>query len=295
MLQIPKALLQIPHQQDIPFARLTTLGLGGLCRWLFEPVNEQQAQDFVRICHQAELPFRVLGAGSNILALSDIEEPVLRLNLGSEVVRKGNEIEATASHGQILLAEKAAQMGLSGLEWSSGIPGRMGGALRMNAGAHGGEWRNVLSRYRFLMPDGELIEKAPEEGEFSYRWSHLKEGKVLLRAWANLSPTDENEIRARMDAYRQKRLGSQPKGRSAGCIFKNPPGRHAGQLVDECGLKGLRVGEAMVSLEHGNFLLNLGQATVADYQALIDRVRQTVEKEKGVRLEFEVEVWPTRF
>lgn len=289
---LPDALLALPHRRDVPFARLTTLGVGGLCRWLFEPTTEAEAQAFVRACAREGLPYRVLGGGSNLLVLGDVETPVLRLRLGSEARIEGCEVTAPASHGHIALADKAAAAGLSGLEWAGGIPGSLGGALRMNAGAHGGEWVQVLARYRFLTPEGDLVEKAPESGEFAYRWSWLTGGRVALSATARLVPGDPAALQAAMAAHRARRSSTQPLSkRNAGCIFKNPPGQHAGRLIEAAGLKGLRIGEAEVSPDHANFLVNHGHATPQDFAELMEAVRERVRAVHGVDLEPEVEIW----
>jgi len=291
-LPLPEALLALPHKRDVPFARLTTLGVGGICRWLFEPATEAQAQSFVRTCHREGLPYRVLGGGSNLVVLGDIEAPVLRLRLDAKAQRLGLELTAPASHGHIALAEAAATEGLSGLEWASGIPGSLGGAIRMNAGAHGGEWVQVLRRYRFLTPEGDVVEKAPEAGEFRYRGSWFTPGHVVLSATARLVEGDPPHIRAQMAEHRAKRGTSQPLGkRNAGCIFKNPPGESAGRLIETAGLKGLRIGDAEVSLEHANFLVNHGQATPEDFEELMDRVKEAVSRVHGVELQSEVEIW----
>jgi UDP-N-acetylmuramate dehydrogenase len=289
---LPDGLLKLPHKRDVPFERLTLLGIGGHCRWLFEPTTEEEARIFVATCARQDLPYRVLGGGSNLLVLGDIEEPVLRLRLQGPAQRSGLELTAPASHGHMALAETAASSGLSGLEWAGGIPGSLGGAIHMNAGAHGGEWVQVLARYRFLTPEGELVEKTPQSGEFSYRWSWLSGGRVVLSATARLAEGDPASIRALMAGYKAKRAASQPKGRrSAGCIFKNPPGTNAGRLIEEAGLKGLRVGDAEVSLEHANFLVNRGQATPGQFLELMAVVRAKVLETQGVALEPEVEIW----
>ena len=289
---LPDDLLQVPHRRDVPFAKLTTLGVGGLCRWLFEPTTEAQAQAFVRACAREGLPWRVLGGGSNLVVLGDLEGPVLRLALPKTLTRQGNLLSAPASHGHIALAEAAATAGLSGLEFASGIPGSLGGAIRMNAGAYGREWVDVLARYRFLTPEGELVEKAPESGEFSYRHSFLTGGRVVLSATAQLAEGDPATIRAQVAEYRAKRGTSQPLSkRNAGCIFKNPPGQSAGRLIDAAGLKGLRVGDAEVSPEHANFLVNHGHATAAEFAELMEMVRARVLEVQGIALEAEVEIW----
>jgi len=284
--------LALPHRRDVPFAHLTTLGVGGCCRWLFEPRTEDEAQTFVRTCAREGLPYRILGGGSNLLVLGDVSVPVLRLRLGTDLRLEGPELTAPANHGHMALAQAAASAGLSGLEWAGGIPGSVGGALRMNAGAHGGEWIQILSRYRFLTPEGERVEKAPEPGEFAYRWSWLREGQIILAATARLVPGDPTSIQARMASYRDQRRATQPqKGRNAGCIFKNPPGQSAGRLIDAAGLKGLRVGDAEVSPVHANFLINHGRATPEDFLELLEIVRERVRNHHGVTLETEVEIW----
>ncbi len=289
---LPNELLALPHRRDVPFAHLTTLGVGGCCRWLFEPRTEDEAQTFVRTCAREGLPYRILGGGSNLLVLGDVSVPVLRLRLGTDLRLEGPELTAPANHGHMALAQAAASAGLSGLEWAGGIPGSVGGALRMNAGAHGGEWIQILSRYRFLTPEGERVEKAPEPGEFAYRWSWLREGQIILAATARLVPGDPTSIQARMASYRDQRRATQPqKGRNAGCIFKNPPGQSAGRLIDAAGLKGLRVGDAEVSPVHANFLINHGRATPEDFLELLEIVRERVRNHHGVTLETEVEIW----
>lgn len=290
--QLPDDLLQVPHRRDVPFSKLTTLGVGGLCHWLFEPTTEAEAQAFIRACAREGLPWRVLGGGSNLVVLGDVSTPVLRLALPKEARRDGTCLTAPASHGHIALAEAAATAGLSGLEFASGIPGSLGGAIRMNAGAYGREWVEVLTRYRFLTPEGELVEKAPEAGEFRYRWSFLTGGHVVLSATAQLVEGDPVTIRARVAEYREKRGTSQPLSkRNAGCIFKNPPGLSAGRLIDQTGLKGLRLGDAEVSPEHGNFLVNHGHATAAEFAELMETVQARVREAHGVELEPEVEIW----
>jgi UDP-N-acetylmuramate dehydrogenase len=285
-------MLKVPHRRDVSLSRLTTLGVGGVCRWLFEPTTELEAQAFVQACAREGLPWRVLGGGSNLVVLGDLEDPVLRLAFRKETRREGHCLTAPASHGHIALAEAAAGMGLSGLEFASGIPGSVGGAIRMNAGAYGREWIDVLVRYRFLTPDGELVEKAPEPGEFSYRWSFLTGGRVVLSGTAELVEGDPVRIRAQVAEYREKRGTSQPLSkRNAGCIFKNPPGQSAGRLIDQAGLKGLRIGDAEVSREHANFLVNHGHATATEFAELMELVRTRVLEMHGVELEPEVEIW----
>ena len=288
---MPRALLSVPHRRDVPFAELTTLGLGGLCRWLFEPASEAEAQLFVKTCLSADVGYRVLGCGSNILALSDITAPVMRLALPKKLSITGTEVYATASHGQAALAEEVADMGLSGIEWAVGIPGSFGGALRMNAGAHGGEWGQVLCRVCFLAQDGEITEKPAEDGDFSYRSSFLSDGKVALGAAFKLAKHPPGTIKKTMAGFRSQRRSSQPAGRSAGCVFKNTPLGSAGSLIDRAGLKGTRIGDVEVSAVHANFFVNKGRGSAMDFWELVQLVRAKVLERHGLGLELEIEVW----
>ncbi|BDU78229.1 UDP-N-acetylmuramate dehydrogenase [Mesoterricola sediminis] len=287
----PDDLLALPHRRDVPFSRLTTLGVGGTCRWLFEPVEEAQAAAFVRACAREGIPFKVLGGGSNLVVLGDVEIPVVRLRLPAVLRREGCEVEAPASYGHMRLAADVAAMGLSGMEYASGIPGTVGGALRMNAGAYGRELVDVLARCRYVAPDGEIVDAAPAPGEFAYRRG-LPGDRLALGLRIRLAEGDPAAIRERVEACRSRRGSSQPLGRrNAGCIFRNPPGTSAGRLIDEAGLKGTRIGDAQVSLEHANFLVNLGAATPAEFGELMALVRERVRDHHGVDLEPEVEIW----
>ncbi len=290
---LPDELLKLPHRTDVPFSKLTTLGVGGNCRWLFEPTTEEEAQIFVRACVREDLPYRVLGGGSNLVILGDIEIPVLRLRFPAELQREGLKLKAPASFGHIRMAQGAASEGLGGMEYASGIPGTTGGALRMNAGAYGTELVDILDTFRFLNLDGEIVEKRPDPGEFKYRWSFLTAGYVGLSFTVKLAEGHRETIAAKVAENMGKRGSSQPLSkRNAGCIFKNPPGQSAGRLIDQCGLKGFRVGDAEVSPEHANFLINHGHATALEFAELMNTVRAKVSDVFGIELEPEVEIWP---
>jgi len=291
MSELPKELLSIPHRVNVPFAKLTTLGMGGVCRWLFEPTTEEGAALFVRTCRAHGIEYGVLGGGSNLLVLSDVAWPVMRLRLPKELKPTPSGVYAGASHSHKALARDVADMGLSGLEWAAGIPGSLGGALRMNAGAFGSNWGMVLDRVRFVAPNGEIIEKAPEEGDFGYRSSFLVGGRVALGAAVRLARGDAASIKRTMAKHQADRRGTQPTGRSAGCVFKNPPGQSAGQLIDSAGLKGARIGGVAVSELHANFFLNLGAGSPNDFMELALLVGTKVFEAHGVKLELEVEVW----
>jgi len=190
------------------------------------------------------------------------------------------------------LSQAVAEQGLSGMEYAAGIPGTTGGALHMNAGAYGRELVQILSSYRYIHPEGEVIETAPRPENFGYRRSHLGPGYVALGFTIRLTPGDSKTIQAEVESNRLKRGSSQPLSkRNAGCIFKNPPGESAGRLIDRAGLKGYRVGDAEVSPEHANFLINHGQATARDFYELMIQVQSKVQLRYGITLEPEVEVW----
>jgi UDP-N-acetylenolpyruvoylglucosamine reductase len=291
LTSLPEVLLSIPHKRDVPFVQLTTLGLGGICKWLFEPRTEEEAALFVRTCNMSDLPFRVLGGGSNLLVLSDISAPVLRLALPKTLSITNGGAFASASYGHAALANDVADLGLSGIEWAGGIPGSFGGAIRMNAGAQGGEWGQALEKVRFLSPAGEIVEKVVGPGDFSYRSSFLAKGGIALGAWIALARGDAAQIKTKMDLFLKVRRERQPSGRSAGSTFKNPPGQSAGKLIESVGLKGTRIGNAQVSPKHANFFVNLGNAAPSDYWELVKLAKSKVLEAHGVDLALELEVW----
>ena len=289
---LPDELMAIPYRKDIPFSRLTTLGIGGNCRWLFEPILETQAQTFVRTCTKEGIPWLIIGSGSNIVVLEDIEIPVLRLRFKQDLCRNRMEIKAPANYSYSKLSATAADMELSGIEYAIGIPGTVGGAICMNAGAHGKELINILVKYRFLTADGSLIEKVPETNEFGYRWSIFHNNLVALGLTVRLVKGNPVKIRELMNSNLNQRRKCQPLNkRNAGCIFKNPLGYNAGQLIDEAGLKGLRIGDAGVSVEHANFLVNYGCASSTQFSELIATVQTKVKEIHGIILEPEVKIW----
>jgi len=290
-MDLPEKLLSIPHRRNVSFSQLTTLGLGGTCRWLFEPASEQDVQLFVKTCSISGLNYKILGGGSNLLVLSDIEIPVMRLGMPRELRLTDNGVYANACYGHMALVHDVSDMGLSGVEWGCGIPGSFGGAIRMNAGSNGGEWGHVLNRVRFLTPDGEIVEKKVGADNFKYRSGFLADGCVALGASFDLEKGDTEKIKQTMEKFQTKRKQSQPVGRSAGCVFRNPPGKSAGKLIESAGLKGLRIGSAEVSPVHANFFINLGDATPEDYWGLIQLVRSRVSEIHSCDLELEVEVW----
>lgn len=269
----------------VRLSTLTTLGVGGEAElWEVEtPADLAEAT--------AE-PFRVLGAGSNLLvADAGVGERVLKLGHPYNDIRAfgalgdARELWLGAATPLPGLVRRAAELGLSGLEGLLGVPATLGGAVAMNAGTRFGELSDTLQEVEVFV-DGGLERLDAADLGLSYRHSALPRGAVLTRARLRLTPSTPERVRARLTQVDAARRG-QPKVRSAGCAFKNPAQDSAGRLIDAAGLKGLRVGNAMVSAEHGNFIVNLGGATAADVVALLERVRAAL----GVALETEWELW----
>lgn len=276
-----------------PLARKTTLRVGGNARYYAEPLHAQDLSTLLKYAVQQETAVFMLGRGSNLIVLeSGFDGLVIRLNhpnwrsiesLGDQRMRVGAGVRLKELCGQ------AAKFGLAGLEFLEGIPGSLGGALRMNAGAMGGWIFDVVESVEFVTMDGELHERPLDYFHVGYR--HCKELMDAVATSAVLrsaTASDADSIRMTMDTYASTRKESQPREPSAGCIFKNPEGNHAGKLIDESNLKGTRVGNAEVSTVHGNFIVNLGGATSDDVIEVIRTVRREVKRAQGIELEPEV-------
>ncbi|WP_027881624.1 UDP-N-acetylmuramate dehydrogenase [Meiothermus rufus] len=263
--------------ERLPLARLTTLGVGGEAEvWTVETLADLQKA--------TQAPYRVLGNGSNLL-VSDAGVPERVIRLGGEFAQWDPSLQGWIGAAVLIpnLLQAAARLGLSGLEGLFGIPAQVGGAVRMNAGTRFGEMAEALAWVE-VFHQGRLQVYAPQELGFGYRRSALPEGGIVTRVRLKLTPSSPQAVRARMRMVDAARKG-QPKKKSAGCAFKNPPGDSAGRLIDAAGLKGSRIGQAMISLEHGNFLVNLGGATAAEMYALVRRVQAVLP------LEVEWEIW----
>lgn len=288
-----------------PMARRTSMRVGGPARLWIEPAGERDLEAVLRRCNEGReaasddpevrrlYTVTVVGRGSNLL-VREAGISGVTLHLGQEAFRavevRGRRIRAGggARLKQVVGAARAA--GLGGLEFLEGIPGTVGGALRMNAGAMGSNAFDVVGRVRLVTMRGEVAERAPEELAPAYRHCPGLEGRLVL--WADFlgNPAPVEEIDARLKAFEEKRRSSQPAAACAGCIFKNPPGQSAGRLIDEAGLKGLAFGTARVSEVHANFIVNDGGASASDILALIGMVRERVRAARGVELELEVVV-----
>lgn len=280
--------------RDVPMRTRTSLGVGGPARLFLVPAR---AEDLAPVLHrlaQAGVRFEFLGAGSNLLVADEGPSFVVISSEGlnaepeidKEIVRVG------AGYAVPRLVKRAAAAGLSGIEFAEGIPGSVGGCVRMNAGWHEGMFGNAVASFTAISREGVIEEIRTGPGSFEYRRSPAVGDRFVAAAALRLPPDDKERIRERMRAYHDHRVATQPTGaKNAGCIFKNPPGGHAGRLIDESGLKGLTVGRAVVSEVHANFIVNRGGATCDEVAALIERVREEVSRRTGAVLETEVIVW----
>jgi len=276
--------------RNAPLAPITWFRVGGPADWLFKPADLEDLCAFMA-GRPDVLAVTPLGVGSNLLVRDGgIPGVVLRFGRGLVETRiEGDEIVAGAGALDLNVALAAREAGLAGLEFLSGIPGTIGGALRMNAGAYGREIRDVLVSARAVGPDGTLREFAPEELQLGYRHCGLGEDWVFVEARLRARPDDPAAIAARMAEIQAAREASQPiRGRTGGSTFANPDGGKAWELIDRAGCRGLRMGGAQVSEKHTNFLINTGDATAADIEALGEEVRRRVRETSGIELRWEI-------
>lgn len=282
----------IPLAEQEPMTRRTTFGIGGPAL-LLRPRSRAELQAAMTLCREAgEEPF-ILGRGSNLLVSdSGISRPVIQLDGDfTAITREGNTLRCGAGASLIAVCRAAAENSLSGIEWGYGIPGSLGGGVYMNAGAYGGELRDVLTEVTFLDETGEYRTLPAAELSLSYRHSIFEDrpGTVIVGAVLTLIPGDPAAIRAAMEDYMSRRREKQPlEYGSAGSTFKRPVGNYASALVDQCGLKGLSVGGAEVSRKHAGFIINRGGATAADVRELIAEVQRIVREKTGYTLECEI-------
>ncbi len=276
-----------------PMNRQTTMRIGGPAQYWVEPQTVDGLARIVLYAKEQGLPLRVIGRGSNLLVLDGgIPGLVIQPVHGefSKLVVTGTRIEAGAGVKFKALAAAAQSAGLGGFEWMEGIPGNVGGSLRMNAGAMGADTMSQVESVQVITPEGEVLDRPVGEITTCYRSVPEFEKNIVVSAVFFGHPQDAGEIAARMEASKQKRRHSQPIAASAGCIFKNPGPCPAGALVDQLGLKNTGLGNARVSDVHGNFIVNDGGATAAEVLALIDLIKQKALTERGVELETEVQI-----
>ncbi len=276
-----------------PLGRKTTLRVGGTADLYIEPSSTTDLGIVVKWCREESVPFFVLGRGSNVLikdqgyrgAVICLSNPhFARIDVAGEHLSCGAGARLKA------ITAEAKRHELSGLEFLEGIPGTVGGGLRMNAGAMGGEIFQIVESIRVMDFNGSVSERTPRDLEIQYRSCPTLKSHLALGAVFRGEPSNRQFIQQRMDEFSRKRWSSQPAAPSAGCIFKNPLTIPAGKLIQELALKGARVGGAYVSAEHGNFIVNDGTATAQDVLDLIEKIRERARAERGIELQTEVEI-----
>lgn len=277
---------------DEPMAKHTTFRVGGNADFFVEAGSPEELSNIIKYLKQTERSYLILGNGSNLLVGDKGYEGVV-LHLGSRFNRietEGNTVTAQAGALLSAVSKAAARAGLTGLEFASGIPGTVGGAVVMNAGAYGGEMKQVVSKVTVMTEEGEILELDNDTMEFGYRTSIIKNRPfIALEAQLTLMPGEMAEIQEKMEDFAARRKSKQPlEYPSAGSVFKRPEGYFAGKLIMDAGLRGYRIGGAQVSEKHCGFIINLGNATAADVSELIDEVTERVKEQFSVTLEPEV-------
>jgi UDP-N-acetylmuramate dehydrogenase len=277
---------------NAPLAPLVWFKSGGRAEWLFEPKDEQDLIDFLREL-DPEVPVMALGLGSNLIVRDGgVPGVVVRLGKAFAKVETASDYYVTAGAGApgIAVSSAARDAGIANLEFLRGIPGTVGGFVRMNGGAYGREVSDILVTAKVVMRDGEVKTIGMTDLGYSYRHSNLPGGAIVIEALFQGEPGDPEAIGAEMDAIARAREESQPlRSRTGGSTFKNPPGHRAWALIDAAGCRGLRQGDAQVSEKHCNFLLNLGSASSAEIEALGEEVRRRVEAKTHIALEWEIQ------
>lgn len=275
-----------------PMKKHTTFRVGGPADLFVMPSSEEEVKAAAAICDEEKVPYYIVGNGSNLL-VSDKGYRGVIIQLYKEMSRirvEDHVIYAQAGASLAKIANAALESSLTGFEFAAGIPGTIGGACVMNAGAYGGEMKDVLLEVRVMTRDGEIMVLPKEKLELGYRTSVIaKEGYIVLEAAIELKPGEQDAIRAYMDELREKRTSKQPlEYPSAGSTFKRPEGYFAGKLIQDAGLRGFRVGGAQVSEKHCGFVINAQDATAADIFSLMEQVSGKVREQFGVVLEPEV-------
>lgn len=283
----------IECRKDEPMKKHTTFRIGGPARFFYVPKNIEELKLIIQYCKNEKLKYMIIGNGSNMLFLDDgFDGAVICVGSSMGNINVDN-ISIYAEAGALLskVASSARDAGLTGMEFAAGIPGTIGGAIVMNAGAYGGEMKDIVSFVDILEADGNLRRYSNEEMQFGYRRSIVDADKVVVGVGLKLACGNIDDINARMDELKTARVSKQPlEFPSAGSTFKRPEGYFAGKLIDDCGLRGYRVGGAMVSEKHCGFVINYDNATAKDVLKLIDDVKNKVYDEYNVLLEPEVRI-----
>ncbi|MDY3341435.1 MAG: UDP-N-acetylmuramate dehydrogenase [Lachnospiraceae bacterium] len=278
--------------EEEPMKKHTTFRIGGPAEYLILPQTTEEIADVIKLCRQEEIPWYIVGNGSNLLVADEgVRGVVIQLLRNfNQIQVEGCQIRMQAGAQNAAVAKRALDASLTGFEFAAGIPGTIGGAVVMNAGAYGGEMKDILKEVTVLDPNGMIRTIPAEELELGYRTSIIaRKGYVVLEAVIVLKTGDPKEIKAAMDELKEKRVTKQPlEYPSAGSTFKRPEGYFAGKLIMDAGLRGFSVGGAQISEKHCGFVINKGNATAKDVTELMDETKKIVMEKFGVALEPEV-------
>ena len=278
--------------EEEPMKKHTTFRIGGPAEYLILPQTTEEIADVIKLCRQEEIPWYIVGNGSNLLVADEgVRGVVIQLLRNfNQIQVEGCQIRMQAGAQNAAVAKRALDASLTGFEFAAGIPGTIGGAVVMNAGAYGGEMKDILKEVTVLYPNGMIRTIPAEELELGYRTSIIaRKGYVVLEAVIVLKTGDPKEIKAAMDELKEKRVTKQPlEYPSAGSTFKRPEGYFAGKLIMDAGLRGFSVGGAQISEKHCGFVINKGNATAKDVTELMDETKKIVMEKFGVALEPEV-------
>jgi len=278
---------------DAPMRRFTSMKVGGPADCLFFPKDVNELREVIRFVRRKKIPFMILGKGTNLIVKDKgVRGWVINLTQGMKKIKiDGEVVEAEAGLPLQRLVQSSIQKGLTGFEPFFGIPGTVGGGLAMNAGAWGAELKDVLLSMTLMREDGEIVKRSPSRLRFSYRGLVLPPSWIILEGRFQLKRGRKEEILERVRSFSEMRKKKQPLDYpSAGSIFKNPKEGPAGKWIEETGLKGFRIGQAMISERHANFIINLGKAKAEEVIRLIEFVERKIYEEKGISLEREVKV-----
>jgi len=281
-------------RSQLLLADYTSIGLGGAAPFVIFPKEAESLKGLLNELAGEKLPWRILGKGTDLIVRDEgVEEIVISLTeLPSAPKFSGNTVSVASGYSLTRLVREVAAKGLSGLEFAIGIPGSVGGAVKLNASSFGGSMEKVISEVTLFSPGKGVIKQRESEMGFAYRSTCLREEEVILSATITLKPSSSWRIKKQISHFQKLRRDRQPVGeKTAGCIFKNPPGVSAGQLIDSLGLKGLAFGGAAISEKHANFIINRWGATAAEVLALIDLIKERVYRTLRMELEEEVVIW----
>ena len=278
--------------ENIDLKKYTTYKVGGIGKLLVIPDTIEKLIELLNYLKENNIKYKIIGNGSNLIFINDYNGILIKLDKLNNVQINDNEVTAEAGASLIGLALKVSRMGLKGMEFATGIPGTIGGAVYMNAGAYKEDMASIIKKVKLLDENDNIIELNKEKLEFGYRKSILQSKKyVCLEATLLLDYGNIDEIMALIEKRKQKRIETQPlEYPSAGSVFRNPENGFAWQLIDDIGYKGKRIGDAMVSEKHANFIINVGNANGSDIKELIDEIKNKVKDKYNIDLKVEQEI-----